>query len=328
MKINFNKLPRPFRGTDIYEQAGKLAYAYVTNHAAADADGAPNAYSPADLGKPCSAPHVGLDCLDNAGYPHTSWWKDVLVPDKAYPSKAFVQTTGPGKGFFLSMTSLHKGDAYSAPSYVDATTFPYVVIPSGFPAFYANAAAQGDVGYATYLDSGAATAFIIADSGGGPDAKLGEASIALFAALGFPNANPRTGAGLPSGDIQYILFPGSGKKVPARWPRTNQDIHDQVIGLLQTTPGIEFAAAPAVAAEALAPAVVDARVERMPVAGPRPTKPKAAKRGAKRKKKTAARKSGPSNMTKRGKKTSARKTRPPYKTKRNKASRRKIRRSR
>jgi hypothetical protein len=239
MKINFNKV-QSFRGVDIYEQANKLAYAYETPHAAADADGAPNSYSPSDIGKPCSAPHVGLDCLQNAGYRGTSWWNEVLVPDKADPSTAFVQTSGPGKGFFLSMTALRKGDLYSASTYVDATTFPYVVIPTGFPASYSNCAKQGDVGYATYLASGAATAFIVADAGGGPKAQLGEASIALFAAIGFPNANPRTGAGLPTGDIQYILFPGSGKSINPIWPRTNADIQNQVTYLLQNTPGIEY----------------------------------------------------------------------------------------
>jgi hypothetical protein len=62
----------------------------------------------------------------------------------------------------------------------------------------------------------------------------------LFAALGFPNANPRTGEGLPPGDIQYVLFPGSGKGINPIWPRTNADIKNQVIQLLQNTPGIEY----------------------------------------------------------------------------------------
>jgi hypothetical protein len=290
MKINFNKLPKPFRGTDVYEQADKLGYAYETNHAAADADGAPNSYSPADVGKPCGAPHVGLDCLENAGYPNQPWWKDVLVPDKIDPSKAFVQTSGPGKDFFLSMTSLRKGAVYSASTYVDATKFPYVVIPSGFPAFYSNTATQGDVGYATYVDSGAATAFIVADSGGGPDATLGEASIALFAALGFPNANPRTGANLPSGSIQYVLFPGSGKKVPTIWPRSNTDIQNQVISLLKSTPGIEYQGQDVFAAQI---------VRRGQMAKPKKAAKKGVKRSAIDQKKPSTRKRKPSDRTRR-----------------------------
>jgi hypothetical protein len=133
------------------------------------------------------------------------------------------------------MTSLrdhNNHDAYDAAKYVDATKYPYVVIPSGFPTACSNAAKQGDVGYATYLPTGAATAFVVADSGGGSDAKLGEASIALYAALGFPNTNPRNGHGLPKGPIQYILFPGSRGRAPRLWPRTNDDIRSQVIDLL------------------------------------------------------------------------------------------------
>ena len=71
MKIDFSPA-ETFRGTQIFRQANNLAYAYETNHTAVDADGAPNAYHPDD---------IGLDALANAGYPHTNWWKDVLVPD-------------------------------------------------------------------------------------------------------------------------------------------------------------------------------------------------------------------------------------------------------
>jgi hypothetical protein len=229
-----------FRGTRIFRQTDNLAYAYETSHAAADADGAPNAYNPDDIGKNCvKDEHVGLDCPANAGYPHTSWWSDVLVPEPKDPSKALVQQEGPFKGFFVAMTSLRsstgrKGDPST---YVDATQVPYIVIPTGFGAL-PHVAGQGDVGVATDLDSGKQTTFIVGDSGGGGDAKLGEASIAFYAALGFPNANPRTGAGLPRGDIQFILFPGSHRQGAAKWPRTNQDIHDQAMALVADTPGI------------------------------------------------------------------------------------------
>jgi hypothetical protein len=239
-KLNF--VPSEvFRGTRIYRQADNLAYAYEVEHAAADADGAPNAYHPDDLHKNCIRdPHVGLDCPENAGYPRASWWKQVLVPDPAQPSNAFVQPSGPFKGFFVAMTSLRKpnGNKFDPSTYVDATQFPYVVIPSGFGAL-PHVAKQGDVGVATHLDSGRSTTFIVADEGGGSDAKLGEASIALYAALGFPHANPRTGSGLPSGKIQYIIFPASHRKGAALWPRTNDDIRDQAMYLVSHTPGIE-----------------------------------------------------------------------------------------
>src|SRR3954454_10839636 len=61
------KTKEDFRGTHILRQSENLAYAFVTDHAAADADGAPNAYHPDDVGKRCTKdPHVGLDCPANA----------------------------------------------------------------------------------------------------------------------------------------------------------------------------------------------------------------------------------------------------------------------
>jgi hypothetical protein len=229
MDINFAPA-EVFRGTQIFRQADNLAYAYETSHAAVDADGAPNAYHPDD---------IGLDFVANAGYPHTNWWKDVLVPDPGNPTKAFVQPSGPFAGFFVSMTSLRSpnGDVRDPSSYVDATKFPYVVLPTGFT-HLPNVARPGDVGFATHIASGMTTTFIIGDSGGGGDAKLGEGSIALFVGLGGQNPNPKNGSGVPSGKIQYIVFPGSRKPGPAIWPRTNQDIHDQAMSLISNTPGI------------------------------------------------------------------------------------------
>lgn len=241
MKLDFRKA-EIFRGTQILRQASDLAYAYETAHAAADADGAPNAYHPDDLHKNCQKdPHVGLDCLANAGYPNSSWWRHVLVPDPNddSDSKAFAQQGGPFTGYFVAMTVLRKpgGSKYDPATYVDSTNFPYVVIPMGFEKL-PHVAGQGDVGFATHLASGRTAAFIVADAGGGADAKLGEGSLALYQALGFPNVNPRTGHGLPHDRIQYILFPNSRKPAAAIWPRTNVDIHDQVVHLLKTTPGI------------------------------------------------------------------------------------------
>jgi hypothetical protein len=137
------------------------------------------------------------------------------------------------------MTSLRKpnGDRFSPSTYVDATKVPYVVIPTGFGGL-PHAAGQGDVGLATDVTGGRSVAFIVADAGGGADARLGEASIALFEALGFPGVNPRTGEGLPTGSIQYILFPGSRRAGAAIWPRTNADIAEQVATLIRETPGI------------------------------------------------------------------------------------------
>lgn len=231
MKIDF-KPAEIFRGTQIYRQANDFAYAYQTTHMAVDADGAPNAYNP---------DNTGLDSLINAGYPHTNWWKDVLVPDPADSTKAFVQPSGPYAGFFVSMTALRSptGKVTDPATYVDATEFPYVVIPTGFGLnIKASIARPGDVGFATHLESGKTTTFIVGDAGGGINARLGEASIALFVSLGETDPNPRTGAGVPGGTIQYIIFPGSRQPKADIWPRTNQDIHNQAMALIAKTPGI------------------------------------------------------------------------------------------
>jgi len=229
MNIDF-KPAEIFRGTRIFRQADNLAYAYETTNKPVDADGAPNAYHPDD---------IGLDLLANAGYPHTNWWKDVLVQDPNDPSKPFAQTSGHFEGYFVAMTSLRSptGDKTDPETYVDATRFPYVVIPSGFE-HLPNVARAGDVGFATHLASGMTTTFIVGDSGGGSGAKLGEGSIALFVSLGGQAPNPRNGAGVPPGKIQYIIFPNSRKAVPKIWPRANQDIHDQAMDLITKTPGI------------------------------------------------------------------------------------------
>lgn len=231
MRINFRPA-ETFRGTRIYRQANNLAYAYETNHKAVDADGAPNAYHPDD---------TGLDLLANAGYghPRRSWWREVLVPDPGNPSEAYVQAAGPFKGYFVSMTALRElnGNPLDPATYVDATRVPYVVIPTGFSSLR-DVAKKGDVGFATHIPSGKTTAFIVGDAGGGNNAKLGEGSIALFAALGGQRPNPRNGRGVPAGNIQYIIFPRSGSMVRVPWPRSNEDIRRQVMRLLSTTPGI------------------------------------------------------------------------------------------
>jgi hypothetical protein len=219
-----------FRGTRILRQANNVAYAYETDDKAVDADGAPNCYYPDD---------IGLDKLANSGYPKFSWRKDVLAVDLAHPSKPFAQPAGQFKGYFVAMTALRHpgGVATDTATYVDARSVPFVVIPSGFDKL-PHAATSGDVGFATHLPSGKTSAFIVGDAGGGDEAKLGECSIALFAALGGINPDPRNGSGVPDGKIQYILFPGSRKVGPAIWPRTQSDIDAQVTQLLSSTPGI------------------------------------------------------------------------------------------
>jgi hypothetical protein len=137
------------------------------------------------------------------------------------------------------MTSLQKpqGDRVDPSMYVDSTRIPYVVLPTGFETL-PHVAKPGDVGFATNLANAKTTAFIVGDSGGGSQAKLGEGSIALFVALGGSNPNPRDGSGVPAGVIQYLIFPGSRRPGQGIWPRTNEDIAAQATGLIASTSGV------------------------------------------------------------------------------------------
>jgi hypothetical protein len=224
-----------FKGTKLSINADKTAYVYTTAHSRIDADGAPNAYHPGDIGKNCTRDaHVGLDCPANAGYPNTTWWNSVLVPDPGNPSKAYEQRTGPFKGFFIAGTWL--ADA-SLPNtdpakYVDSTKIPYMVFPGSTFGDLAGTGFKGDVGIAWHTQNGKSTPFIVADQGGGEDAKLGEGSIALYEALGGQNVNPRTGAGVAPGKVRFLVFPGSRRAVAKPWPRTLSDVKTQANGLL------------------------------------------------------------------------------------------------
>lgn len=75
---------RTFKGTKLKITSDGSADLYVTDHARVDADGAPDAYHPDDVGS-CGATGVGRDCPANAGYPNTTWWRSVLVPDPKRP---------------------------------------------------------------------------------------------------------------------------------------------------------------------------------------------------------------------------------------------------
>ncbi|MBL8516573.1 MAG: hypothetical protein JNM76_06360 [Betaproteobacteria bacterium] len=197
------------------------AYLYKTANKHIDADGAPNAYHPADVGKPCSASAglKGLDCPANAGYPSTSWWPSVLAVDPANTSKPYVQKTGAYAGYFVSMTSLFDASKASTDParYVSSTAFPYIVFPGNFYAM-SGTGKRGDLGYAINLGNNKKSHFVVAETGPA-NADLGEMSIQLATAMGGTNPNPINGAGAPSGTILYVSFPNSTSTYP--WPMSN-----------------------------------------------------------------------------------------------------------
>src|SRR5260370_42461214 len=87
-----------YRGLDFFRPGGS-AYVYTTAQMEIDADGAPQAYHPAD---------TGLDALANAGFPGGGW-RSVLVADSNDAGKPFVQPDRPTAGFLVSLTALPEG---------------------------------------------------------------------------------------------------------------------------------------------------------------------------------------------------------------------------
>ena len=96
-----------YGGTQLFRNAGQGAYVFATTHAQVDADGAPNAYHPDDVGLNCKTGtgFKGLDCPANGGYPNGDWWPSAIVPDPKNKKKGYVQPDGEFKGFFVSQTS-------------------------------------------------------------------------------------------------------------------------------------------------------------------------------------------------------------------------------
>lgn len=188
---------------------------FYTGAMAVDADGAFRAYHPGNK---------GLDFLGNAGKPG-NWW--ALVTDNGKPSgEPVVQgPEHPAPGFYISTTSL-EDPAFGRTDprrYVDSESIPYIVLPGG----KLGGAKLGDYALVINLETKARVKAIVADSG--PKAKLGEASIAVAAALLGPGkASPKSG-GTEKQIIRYVVFPGSGK---TDVPKSAEVIAARVDGLL------------------------------------------------------------------------------------------------
>ncbi len=236
---NFNPWTT-YRDDRLYINGENTAYAFRSSHIHLDADGAPNAYHPDDMALHCTRGEgfKGLDCPANAGYPGTSWWHTVLVPDPGNPGKAYVQTSGDFAGYFVSKTSLQDtvvDDITDPRRYVDSTSVSYFVFPRSF---YKRRGTGliGDLGYALNTATGEKTSFVVADIGPS-NAKLGEMSLHMAEALGGESPNARTGTGTPSGEILYMVFPYSSRQTP--WPLSQAEIEQAAFSLLQDNGGFE-----------------------------------------------------------------------------------------
>ena len=186
-----------------------------------DADGAYHAYHPD--GK------SGLDYLGNAGKPG-NWW--ALVTDNGKPSGNPVRQkkSDPAPGFYISTTSLEdeSKNRRDPRRYVDAESINFFVLPGKLGL----GAKLGDFGVAIRPDRNEYDYAVYADVG--PAGKIGEASIALAAALGIPS-NPKHG-GIGDG-ILYIVFPGSNDG----WPLTQVQIDAHSAALFAKWGGLEKA---------------------------------------------------------------------------------------
>ena len=158
------------------------AYAYITDDMVLDADGSLFAYHPENIGR---------DDLRFASWPSGDEdWRSILVADPADPARPYVQTEGPAKGYFLSMTTLRcpLGSATDPSSYVDSEAIPYLVFPANFLTT-AGVGWFGDLAMARNLSNGLTSWAIVADQGP-PTHDLGEVSLRLAENLGGVNVNP------------------------------------------------------------------------------------------------------------------------------------------
>ena len=217
-----------YHGTRLFRLADSNAYYFITNHMAVDADGAPNAYHPGN---------IGLDFLANAGYPNQSWWKEVLVSDPEDSRRAYIQESGEFKGYFVAKTALaDRTKKETDPArYVDARHVPYLVFPGAFYKI-AGTGILSDLGVAVNIQLERTTPFVVADIGPS-QAKLGEISINMAERLSGNIVNPRTGSGTLSSDQLYILFPYSGRR--HRWPLSYDDMERLTYQRLEDLGGLE-----------------------------------------------------------------------------------------
>jgi hypothetical protein len=190
---------------------------------ACDADGAARAYHPDN----------DPEALD-------------LLKDATADSKKFIQGKrkngklglGPRPGFFVSVTSLSKGVAFDANSFVDAEFIPYIVLPAHF----APGVVGGTLCTVVNLNNFRATSAIFADT----NPHVGEASVRAVINLHVNDPSmPITELARRGGDEKdryvYIVYPG--EKITARaavphWPA--EDIATRGDALFAAWGGIDM----------------------------------------------------------------------------------------
>lgn len=196
----------------IWQIPGSQAFFFLSGMTI-DADGAPNAYHP---------DNIGLDDLANAGSP--GHWDGIMTDREGNP---LIQgPDDPFPGYYVSCTSLSdRTKPQSDPTrYVDASKIPYIVLPRSVAE--QGAARLGDFALVVNLRNGQSSFAIFADVG-----TLGEGSIALARNLDIWSDARQGGR---RGGILYLVFPGSGN----RQPRTVGEIESETQKLLQDWGGL------------------------------------------------------------------------------------------
>jgi hypothetical protein len=168
-----------------------------------DADGAPNAYHPQD---------IGLDDLKNAGYPAKPGSTPWGIVTNAAGNPVIQGAADPFPGYFVSGTSL--GDSTRLRTdprrYVDSTQIPYIALPKALADKLS--VKLGDFAAVINGKNRRLSYAVFADIG--PAGKLGEGSIALAQALGHdPFVAGKVRKGI-AGDVVYVVFPGFGNGKP------------------------------------------------------------------------------------------------------------------
>ncbi len=196
----------------IWQLPGSQAFFFLSG-ITIDADGAPNAYHP---------DNIGLDDLANAGGP--GHWDGVMTDNDGNP---LIQgPDDPFPGFYVSCTSLSdRTKPRNDPTrYVDASKIPYIVLPRDVAA--QGGARLGDFAVVVNLRNGKSSSAIFADVG-----TFGEGSIALANNLGIWSDARQGGR---RGGILYLVFPGSGN----RQPRTVDEIQSETEKLFKDWGGV------------------------------------------------------------------------------------------
>jgi hypothetical protein len=228
-------------GTTFYKDTASRAYCYSTTFTAVDADGAPGAYHPDDVGHIREGQTLkGLDAPENAGYSGgPTGWRNVLVADPVNSNVPYRQKDGAYAGYFISQTWLEdtSKETVDVARYVNASEIPYIAFPDN-NSFTKRAGTgyAGDIGLAWSLDTNRKVAFVVADKSDRP--LIGEASIALFQHLFETKVDARTNSGIQKNTtITYLVFPGS--RTTHKWPLSAFQIEVAAQQLLESKIGDE-----------------------------------------------------------------------------------------